>query len=31
MSKKLIKKMNFFLTPSILEKYGYDRKVYISY
>ena len=29
MSKKLIKKMNFFLTPSILEKYGYDRKVYI--
>jgi hypothetical protein len=29
MSKKLIKKMNFFLTPLILEKYGYDRKVYV--
>ena len=29
MSQELIKKMNFFLTPSILDKYGYERNVYI--
>ena len=28
MSINLIKKMNFFLTASILEKYGFERKVY---
>ena len=29
MNQNLIKKMNFFLTPSILDKYGFERKVYI--
>ena len=29
MNQNLIKKMNFFLTPSILDKYGIERKVYI--
>jgi hypothetical protein len=28
MSINLIKKMNFFLTASILEKYGFERKLY---
>ena len=28
MTQELVKKMNFFLTPAILEKYGYERNIY---